>query len=199
MKARAAAVLIGLVAAPALAASPGGGGVGAHMPAAGASGVPHPLGPAPVLPFRSPASGQVQPVPARPPDRAVGGIGQQPARLLTPSDPVLARLSPIYETCMHRAISPLDMLDCGGRETERWDGRLNRAYQARMASLGDRQRGALKRAQKAWMVFREADCAAYEDEDGGAVSRIDAAQCQLRRTVERTLELEAFPADHGPG
>lgn len=100
---------------------------------------------------------------------------------------------------MRKAVSTLDMLDCGGRETERWDGRLNRAYQARMNSLNDRQRGALKRAQKAWIVFRDADCAAYQDEEWGTISKIDASQCILRRTVERALELESFPADHGPG
>ena len=116
-----------------------------------------------------------------------------------PNDPILARLSPVYDQCMRRAVSTLDMVDCAGREGERWDGRLNRAYQARMASFNDRQRGALKRAEKAWLAFRQADCAAYEDEDWGTISRIDASQCFLRRTVERALELEAFPADHGPG
>ena len=50
-----------------------------------------------------------------------------------------------------------------------------------------------------WTAFRDADCAAYEDDDWGTISKIDASQCVLRRTVERTIELEAFPADHGPG
>jgi uncharacterized protein YecT (DUF1311 family) len=100
---------------------------------------------------------------------------------------------------MRKAVSTLEILDCGSRETERWYGRLNRAYQARMNSLNDRQRGALKRAEKAWLAFRDADCAAYEDDDWGAVSKIDASQCTLRRTIERALELESFPADHGPG
>ena len=117
----------------------------------------------------------------------------------TPTDPIVARYSPVYEGCMRKAGSTLDMIDCAERENDRWDARLNRAYQARMTSFNDRQRGALKRAQKAWMLFRDADCAAYEDDDWGTISKIDASQCVLRRTVERTVELEAFPADHGPG
>jgi uncharacterized protein YecT (DUF1311 family) len=117
----------------------------------------------------------------------------------TPTDPIVARYSPIYEGCMRKAGSTLDMIDCAERENDRWDARLNRAYQARMTSFNDRQRGALKRAQKAWLLFRDADCAAYEDDDWGTISKIDASQCVLRRTVERTVELEAFPADHGPG
>jgi uncharacterized protein YecT (DUF1311 family) len=125
-------------------------------------------------------------------------VAPQP-RPPTPTDPIVARYSPVYESCIRKAASTLDMIDCAGRESDRWDARLNRAYQARIASFNDRQRGALKRAQKAWMAFRDADCAAYEDDDWGTVSKIDASQCILRRTVERTIELEAFPADHGPG
>lgn len=100
---------------------------------------------------------------------------------------------------MHGAVSTLDMVDCADREADRWDARLNRAYKARMGEFAGRQRDALKAAEKAWLAFRQADCAAYEDEDSGSISKIDASQCVLRRTVERTLELEAFPTDHGPG
>ena len=127
------------------------------------------------------------------------GFQGLPAHPPSPTDQIVARYSAVYEGCMRKAVSTLDMLECGGRETERWDARLNRAYQARMNSLNDRQRAALKRAEKAWLAFREADCAAYEDEEWGTISKIDAAQCTLRRTVERALELESFPADHGPG
>lgn len=127
------------------------------------------------------------------------GLGPPPPKSSTPTDPIAARYSAAYEGCMRKAVSTLDMLDCAGKETERWDGRLNRAYQSRLASLNDRQRRALKQAEKAWIAFRDLDCAAYQDEDWGTISKIDASQCFLRRTVERALELEAFPADHGPG
>jgi uncharacterized protein YecT (DUF1311 family) len=144
---------------------------------------------------------QSQP-PAAPPSPAARTAERQataPPKPPTPTDPIVARYSPVYEGCMRKAASTLDMIDCAGHENDRWDARLNRAYQARMASFNDRQRGALKRAQKAWAAFRDADCAAYEDDDWGTISKIDASQCVLRRTVERTVELEAFPADHGPG
>ena len=160
---------------------------------------PQSAGPPPV---GSPHFAQTPP-PAAPPQPAVKPIERQaalpPPKPSTPTDPIIARYSPVYEGCMHKAASTLDMIDCAGRENDRWDARLNRAYQARMTSFNDRQRGALKRAQKAWLLFRDADCAAYEDDDWGTISKIDASQCVLRRTVERTIELEAFPADHGPG
>jgi len=139
--------------------------------------------------------GPVAPPPARPAERQA----TPPAKPLTPTDPIIARYSPAYEACMRKSASTLDMIDCAGRENDRWDARLNRALQARMTSFNDRQRGALKRAQRAWMAFRDADCAAFEDDDWGTISKIDASQCILRRTVERTIELEALPADRGPG
>lgn len=156
-----------------------------------------PPGAPPVQPAKPPSTPAA--APGQPSSRPLEKMAITPPAPQRPNDPILARLSPVYDQCMRRAVSTLDIVECASREGERWDGRLNRAYQARMASFNDRQRGALKRAEKAWLAFREADCAAYEDEDWGTISRIDASQCFLRRTVERALELEAFPADHGPG
>jgi len=188
-----AVLLITVAAAPALAAP---GSVSAarsqlvQVPPTRVAAQPAPAHPA--------SATQPAPGPPRLAERTPPVVGAG-VKSVTPTDPILAHLSPVYETCMHRAGSTNDMLDCGARESERWDGRLSRAFQARMSSLNERQRSALKFAQKAWLTFRQADCSAYEDEDWGSISRIDASQCVLRRTVERTLELEAFPADHGPG
>jgi uncharacterized protein YecT (DUF1311 family) len=143
----------------------------------------------------------IQPAPSSGPTHLSGqsppsAPGVKPA---TPTDPIVARYSADYEGCMRKAGSTLDMVACADHENDRWDARMTRALQSRLANFSDRQRAALKRAQKAWTEFRDADCAAYEGEEAGSISRVDASQCALRRTVERTLELEAFPADHGPG
>lgn len=149
------------------------------------------------------AGPQAAPPPQAPSSAAVRVVDHPAApaapRPGAPTDPIVARFSGLYDGCMHKAASTLDMIDCAAQENDRWDARLNRAYQAKMAGFNDRQRTALKRAQKAWLLFRDADCSAYEDDDWGSISKIDASQCVLRRTVERALELEAFPADHGPG
>lgn len=148
--------------------------------------------PASILPKPAPTIGGGRPA-------TPSGFQGLPTRPASPLDTVVSHYSAAYDGCMRKAVSTLEMLECGSRETERWDTRLNRAYQARMNSLNERQRGALKRAEKAWLAFRQADCEAYQDEEWGTISRIDAAQCYLRRTVERALELESFPTDHGPG
>lgn len=176
-----------LIAFSALAASP-------PAPLPGASfrfGPPPPAGPAPAR--------QAAQQPVQRPTSPAGAQGGAPGRPASPLDTVVAHYSAAYEACVRKAVATLDMIDCASRETERWDGRLNRAYQARMNSLNDRQRAALKRAEKTWLAFRQADCEAYEDEEWGTISKIDASQCYLRRTVERALELESFPTDHGPG
>jgi uncharacterized protein YecT (DUF1311 family) len=155
-----------------------------------------PMTAAPPASARIGLASQAPSAPARLADHPPASPALRPA---TPTDPIVAHFSASYEGCMHKAGSTLDMIDCAAQENDRWDARLTRALQARFAGFNDRQRMALKRAQKAWQSFRDADCSAYEDEDWGSVSKIDASQCVLRRTVERTLELEAFPVDHGPG
>ena len=178
----------------------------AMLIASSALAAPPPAAP-PVGGFRF--GGQPAPAPTYPPraGQTVGvgrpatfsGFQGLPLHPALPLDTVVSHYSPAYDGCMRKAVSTLDILECATRETDRWDGRLNRAYQSRMNSLNDRQRGALKRAEKTWLAFRQADCEAYQDEEWGTISRIDASQCYLRRTVERALELESFPTDHGPG
>ena len=84
------------------------------------------------------------------------------------------------------------MIECTAAELKVQDSRLNQAYRVAMADLNDRQKARLKTAQRAWIAFRDADCAAQFDEDWGTLSRISANVCVLQRTVERTLELEAY-------
>jgi len=111
------------------------------------------------------------------------------------TDPVMARYTPAYDKCLEspEGQSTAGMIGCVGQELEVQDKALNAAYAASMAQLNDRQKAKLRAAQKAWIAFRDADCASREDQDWGTLSRIDANTCMLRRTVERTIELEAYP------
>ena len=191
MKALIGAAALAILCASTAVAAPGGlGGIGASAR----------LGQTQATPVKAAQaqSGPAKPQPA-PNKGAPGASVSSPAPTNKPTDPIVARYTAVYDGCMHKAVSTNDMLDCAGKEADRWDARLNRAYKARMAVFNNRQKDALVAAEKAWLVFRRSDCAAYEDEDWGSVSRIDASQCFLRRTVERTLELESFPTDHGPG
>ena len=112
-----------------------------------------------------------------------------------PADPVQARYTPAYDKCLASpdGQSTLGMIDCAGAELKIQDARLNAAYRKVMASLNARQKAKLQAAQRAWVAFRDAECASYEDEDWGTISRINASACVLHMTVQRTMDLEAYP------
>jgi len=113
----------------------------------------------------------------------------------TAADPVQARYTPAYDKCLAGPAgqSTMGMIDCTGAELQIQDARLNTAYRKTMASLNARQKAKLQAAQRAWVAFRDAECASFEDEDWGTISRINASACALHMTVQRTMDLEAYP------
>ena len=118
-----------------------------------------------------------------------------PAVAASPADPVQARYTPAYDKCLAAPTgqSTMGMIDCTNGELQVQDARLNAAYRKTMASLNARQKAKLQVAQRAWVAFRDAECASYEDEDWGTISRINASACVLHMTVQRTMDLEAYP------
>ncbi len=102
--------------------------------------------------------------------------------------------SAAFRACEAKAASTVAMIDCRAGEAARWDRRLNAAYAADMRSFSLADRTALQKAQRAWIAFRDANCAAYEDPtQWGSLSRVNAADCVLSMTARRALELEDFP------
>ena len=87
------------------------------------------------------------------------------------------------------------MVQCVGVELTVQDTALNAAYRSLVADMTPDQKAGLQKAQRAWIAFRDADCAARYSPDWGSMSTITANMCVLRRTVERTLELEEFVQD----
>lgn len=112
-----------------------------------------------------------------------------------PTDELEARYRPSFNACLDSPAggSTQGMIDCITEERAFQDGELNKAYKASMETLNSRQQAKLKTAQRAWIGFRDAVCAAEQDEDWGTISRLNAHMCLLRRTVERTIELQGYP------
>jgi uncharacterized protein YecT (DUF1311 family) len=112
-------------------------------------------------------------------------------------DPAEARYGPAFERCMASpdGQSTLGMIDCAAQETRVQDGALNRAYQKAMKGLNGRQKAKLQAAERAWLAFRDAECASFEDEDWGTLSRINAAVCFLHMTAMRVIDLENYPPE----
>lgn len=97
------------------------------------------------------------------------------------------------------------MTACIDAETENWDVLLNEQYQATMAeferqdqdgatnSAADTMRAeTLRDAQRAWIAYRDAECANVYAMWGSASMRLQiGASCFLSETAERTIELWA--------
>ncbi len=112
-------------------------------------------------------------------------------------DPAIAkRYTPAFQKCLDApgGQSTMGMIGCIGDELTIQDAALNGAYRKAMADLTPGEKARLQVAQRAWIAFRDADCASMDDpQQWGSLSRITANQCVLNRTIERTIELENFP------
>ena len=85
--------------------------------------------------------------------------------------------------------STYEMVDCINAKTEAWDKRLNAAYQTALKDAEPQQRELLRSAQRAWIKFRDANCA-YIGAEQGTIARVDAAECLRGMTEARARELE---------
>lgn len=90
--------------------------------------------------------------------------------------------------------------ECIQAETAEWDAILNEEYVATqelnamadaegLSRMMDRTE-ALRAAQRAWIAFRDADCAArYAMWQDGSIRTVVGANCHLTMTAQRAIEL----------
>ena len=89
--------------------------------------------------------------------------------------------------------STMGQVQCIGDAVAVQDARLNKNYATAMAKLTPEQKDKLRAAQRAWLVFKQADCVSLQDDDWGTLSRVTANMCVLDRTSERADELADYP------
>lgn len=93
------------------------------------------------------------------------------------------------------------MAECYTREAKAWDAALNRQWPVAMhnaKAAAPAADAALLRAQRAWIAFRDADCAAERASYGdGSLGVVAFAACQrdhtAHRVVEFTIRLQRLP------
>ena len=83
--------------------------------------------------------------------------------------------------------STVAMVACFASQSQIWDKRLNDEYRRALAR-GEVDRGKLRQAQRAWLRFRDQNCATYSTVNG-SISRILSAKCWRDMTRDRTIEL----------
>lgn len=106
--------------------------------------------------------------------------------------------------------STVGMMFCALMERDLWDEKLNTAYQEQMtlARMIDQKSAqysddayanledSLRDAQRAWITFRDAQCALeYARWGSGSMRNIIGADCHLTMTAERTIYLMTASQD----
>lgn len=83
----------------------------------------------------------------------------------------------------------LDMNRCAAQALARADTLLNENYQQVMRMIGPERVQALRTAQRAWIQFRDAECAFRESEvAGGSMAPMVHALCLARQTEARAVQ-----------
>jgi uncharacterized protein YecT (DUF1311 family) len=80
--------------------------------------------------------------------------------------------------------------DCAETELTYQEGRLNRAYKALLADLDDLDRRAAVEAQRAWLAFRDKDCAARAGRFGPDAGPSTESTCRMESTAYRAQQIE---------
>ena len=81
---------------------------------------------------------------------------------------------------------------CAGEDYTAADAKLNKAYQDLISADDADGRKLLQTAQRAWVTFRDAECAyATAASDGGSIHSMEVSQCLTRLTNDRVKQLAA--------
>jgi len=87
-----------------------------------------------------------------------------------------------------------EMVTCLSDATAKWDKRLNEAYRETLKEGPREQREQLRKAQRLWVQYRDANCEYYGLSEG-SIAHVLAASCLLDMTKARAKELEAAPGN----
>lgn len=96
-----------------------------------------------------------------------------------------------FASCQKRANGVESELKvCAAAEIERRDATLNGLYQSLIGKVGAPRQPALRAAERAWVSFRDAECAfQMSAEAGGSNASLLASTCRLELTARRTEDL----------
>lgn len=87
----------------------------------------------------------------------------------------------------------IGMVACALREIDWWDEVLNARYAELKQKLGAEEFAELRKAQRAWVAYKDAECAYhYFYWRDGTVSQLTGSSCLLRLTAERAFDLGEF-------
>ncbi len=84
------------------------------------------------------------------------------------------------------------MTICAGKDYQAADARLNKAYRDLVSSDDADDKKLLQTAQRAWISFRDAECArSTAASAGGSIHPMEVSQCLTKLTNDRIKQLAA--------
>ncbi len=100
--------------------------------------------------------------------------------------------------CMDESPSTHGMMECTAEGMKKWDRELNRVYKDLMAALPKERQKALRRAQRAWIPWRDSEfiligevySTIYNVLDGGTMWLVNDSIARMEVVRRRTLELD---------
>ena len=100
-------------------------------------------------------------------------------------------IRPAYDACITETLGVVPkQQDCADAEYTYQDGRLNRDYKALLATLEHDDSQAAIEAQRAWLRFRDKDCAARAGRFGSDAGPTTQSTCLMESTAHRAQQLE---------
>ena len=94
--------------------------------------------------------------------------------------------------------STFGMVSCYQQSEKIWDILLNKYYQLLQKNLDPNLQQSLKNTQLAWITYKEKTCQfEYDLWGNGSMRHTAAAECLLRETSSRTIELYGIYANSG--
>ena len=90
--------------------------------------------------------------------------------------------------------STAGMVNCEFKALKLWEQELNRVYRALLATLTPIERRALEKSQRAWIQFRDSECAFADELSGprGTVGYFEYVATRPKLTRARALALKSL-------
>ncbi len=111
--------------------------------------------------------------------------------------PMLSSANSAQVNCKdYASLSTHAMLQCEDKDLQRYDRQLNSAYKQLMHKLPPEERTRLKKAEKAWIVYRDLECN-FEGFEmrGGSGEALLVQGCLVVQTKNRLKELRQVLKD----
>lgn len=117
-----------------------------------------------------------------------------PAMLCCAPELVLSTSAPqarSYEQCQEKADGIIPALKgCDAAELDRREAMLNKLYKQVLAAIGPERRGGLRKAERAWVAFAEAECGFRMAPDVGYMDApLVYNACRLELIARRIADL----------